>query len=636
MPISIAKCRQFSHNSPWLVALLIYLFHLLHILVFDQRVPIVWTSLGIAAATALLTKARWIKVEILLGYLFALCVIIPNYTRNISFLSWLIIIPMGVPFLLLVRRNSKPLSLIGYGWWTGLILYTGSAPWVWSSVATFAGETHGLAHMKAMLGAPYLVFFILTSLLGVQTCLILVCLGWLQRRGAQWLGFYYVLVFILIDYWMPFPFPNDLATLVTWDPILLQISDLIGARGVGLIACLLSGALFSLFVPAERAHLTRFSRIAWICVLIGAPLFHLGYGALRLSQLRPQPDAPTVDVALIQPCSPLRILNKNHEEKVRVAANLLKLSREAVAMKDSPPDLLVWPEGAGAFSYEKLFHFNPEYSDAIRALQRESSVTLVLSDITFLPPPPGVPFKGVNTRFRYLNHVTLVGPDSNVMGDYTKIMRLPFAEYLPLEQTLMRLKEKWPKLGFAHTLLRKIFPETRSVGKGSGKRILYFPQGRFAAPICYEMIFEDLIRDFVKEGAQFMVNGVNDEWFRSEMQKEQHLMSGMLRGIENRVPIVRATNSGISAIVDARGVILPGHRLPSGEPGVLRMPVVPRGGGSFYTKAGYLFVPVIMTPLMLLLMLRLWLKSRSLRRLEAKAAAQGTARAKRRMKKSSS
>ena len=113
-------------------------------------------------------------------------------------------------------------------------------------------------------------------------------------------------------------------------------------------------------------------------------------------------------------------------------------------------------------------------------------------------------------------------------------------------------------------------------------------------------------------------------------------MSGMLRGLENRVPIVRATNSGISAIVDARGVILPGHRLPSGVPLVLMMPVNPRGGGSFYTKAGYLFVPIIMTPLMVLLMLRLWLKSRAMQKAEMKIQPQGTARRKGRIKRHSS
>jgi len=90
-------------------------------------------------------------------------------------------------------------------------------------------------------------------------------------------------------------------------------------------------------------------------------------------------------------------------------------------------------------------------------------------------------------------------------------------------------------------------------------------------------------------------------------------MTGILRSVENRVPMARATNTGLSAIIDSRGVIAPAEQIPPGRPGVLRGKMVLRPGGSFYTRAGYLLPGWVLTPLLLAVWVRASWRARKLR-----------------------
>ena len=143
----------------------------------------------------------------------------------------------------------------------------------------------------------------------------------------------------------------------------------------------------------------------------------------------------------------------------------------------------------------------------------------------------------------HYNSAFLVSPSGSLVGRYDKIHLVPFGEYVPLSEIL--------------------FFVGSSLGEGignfkSGKEIhtLSMPRGRFGVLICFEIIFPDLCRKFVKNGAEFLVTITNDAWFGETSAPYQHLAIASFRAVENRVFIPRAANTGISAIIDPRGKIV--------------------------------------------------------------------------------
>jgi apolipoprotein N-acyltransferase len=140
------------------------------------------------------------------------------------------------------------------------------------------------------------------------------------------------------------------------------------------------------------------------------------------------------------------------------------------------------------------------------------------------------------------NSAFLVGPDATVRGRYDKIHLVPFGEYMPLRGMLF--------------FLDKLVYGIGDFRRGEDYTVMAIPQGRFGVLICFEVIFPDLVRHFVDRGAQFLVNLTNDAWFGNSPASYQHLSMVVFRAIENRVPVVRAANTGISAVIDPTGRVL--------------------------------------------------------------------------------
>jgi apolipoprotein N-acyltransferase len=172
------------------------------------------------------------------------------------------------------------------------------------------------------------------------------------------------------------------------------------------------------------------------------------------------------------------------------------------------------------------------------------------------------------------NSAFLVGPDTTVLGRYDKIHLVPFGEYIPLRRLLFFLDKLVAGIG-----------DFRS---GEAYTVMAIPQGRFAVLICFEGIFPDLVRHFVRHGAQFLVNITNDAWFGYSPASYQHLSMVVFRAVENRLPIVRAANTGISAVIDPTG------RLSQQTDLFVRTWIKARitpaeGATTFYTRWGDLF-----------------------------------------------
>jgi apolipoprotein N-acyltransferase len=125
-------------------------------------------------------------------------------------------------------------------------------------------------------------------------------------------------------------------------------------------------------------------------------------------------------------------------------------------------------------------------------------------------------------------------------------------------------------------------------GRGTEATVMETAGNRAGVSICYELIFPDLIRQAVKNGANFLVNITNDAWFGKSAASYQHMSMGALRAVENRVPLVRAANTGISGTIEATGKIKDETKLFVDDFRITQI-VPATGGKTFYTRYGDVF-----------------------------------------------
>src|SRR5262249_15833764 len=138
-----------------------------------------------------------------------------------------------------------------------------------------------------------------------------------------------------------------------------------------------------------------------------------------------------------------------------------------------------------------------------------------------------------------LNRAYLVSPQGRELGTYDKMQLVPFGEYVPFRGLLFFVDQVVHAIG-------TVVPGTRPT-------VFETPGAPFRVLICYEGVFPALTRRFALGGADFLVNITNDAWYGNTSAPYQHLAQATLRAIENRMPLVRAANTGISALVDSDG-----------------------------------------------------------------------------------
>jgi len=187
-------------------------------------------------------------------------------------------------------------------------------------------------------------------------------------------------------------------------------------------------------------------------------------------------------------------------------------------LRDKAP-LIVWPEVPFGFYPEQA-----QFRDYLGAIAREAHVPFLMAGVAFSGESP-------------LNSAFLFDAEGSVTGRYDKIRLVPFGEYIP------------PAFGWVN----RITGEAGDFQPGSRVVVMQVDGHGLGAFICYESAFPDLVRQFTKQGAQVLVNLSNDGYFGDSAAREQHLELVRMRAAENRRWILRATNDGITAMIDPAG-----------------------------------------------------------------------------------
>jgi apolipoprotein N-acyltransferase len=278
----------------------------------------------------------------------------------------------------------------------------------------------------------------------------------------------------------------------------------------------------------------------------------------------PRPAGAGPAVRIVQP-------NIGQEQKWSpefAARNLARLG-ELSRSERAEPRLLIWPEAAITEPLQderRLFDVQHE----VLATRRQVQSVLAPSDLLLTGGVTVQSRDGVRATGA-TNSVFAMAPDGRLLGRYDKAHLVPYGEYLPMRPLLSAIG------------LSRLAPGDLDFDPGPGPQSLDIPGvGWVGFQLCYEIIFSGEVVDPRRRPA-FIFNPSNDAWFGA-WGPPQHLAQARLRALEEAMPVVRATPTGISAIVDARGRLL--HSIPLGEMGVIDARLPAPGAPTLFSRVG--------------------------------------------------
>ncbi len=330
---------------------------------------------------------------------------------------------------------------------------------------------------------------------------------------------------------------NSFGYTLAPSPLFMQSASLVGLWGLTALAFLAAAAPVLLLSIGPRRRPDRLAFLA-VALLFG---LHLGFGAVRLAG-GPDEAVPDIRIRIVQPAIAQNEKWASGEEDA-VLGRYLALSAQPRA-DGATPNLYVWPETAFPF-------FLTERPQALAAIadMLPAGATLLTGAARAEADPRA------ENGLRVYNSVYVIADDGTIRDAYDKVDLVPFGEFLPFERTLSALG------------LRQVVAIPGGFDAGMRRRTLVLPAAPPAGPlICYEIIFPGAA---VEPGNRpgWLANVTNDGWFGDTPGPHQHLRQALMRAVEEGLPLVRAANTGISAVADPYGRIL--AQLPLGPAGAL-------------------------------------------------------------------
>ena len=449
-----------------------------------------------------------------------------------------------VPLLFLATTN-KPSACFTLGWFAGVSHGLSLLYWI-----TYVVNHYGNLPLPVSL----VVCFLLVAYLALFPGLFCAGLSWLRQRGLPWLllaPFLWVTLELGKSHLLTgFPWENLGYSQYRWLPA-IQMADLAGVYGISFVLVFSSVLLFQM-IFASKHQSKRLTRLISFLLLVGLLSVVYGYGRWRLATLESYQDQ-SFKVAMVQG-------NVSQDTKWDPAfqqATLEKYVRLTNEIAKQKPDLVVWPETATPFYF----------------LADRQNTTTLIREVQKLEKPLlfGSPaYRRKGAELTLYNRAYLLDGDGMVTGYYDKIHLVPFGEYVP-----------WKKILF---FVDKLVQAAGNFASGKHARVLEVSAARVGVLICYEVIFPKLSRDLANGGANLLVNITNDAWFGRSSAPYQHLSMAVLRAVENRIPIARCANTGISAFIDIRGRIL--QRTDLYENATLIATLQLGNGTTMYTRHG--------------------------------------------------
>jgi apolipoprotein N-acyltransferase len=434
------------------------------------------------------------------------------------------------PLLIACAREQRWKHRLAFGYICGIAYWFGLCNWIQWTLAHHGGVSPL---------AAWLLFALFCLAKAVQTGVFAMLAGALTRSVFAVPGI--AALWVVMEWthsYTGFQWLN-LGNAGSDMSIPLRLAPVTGVWGISFAFALMSAAIASIILRRPRV------RILWLLLL---PL---------LVFLPSVPDAERGDASavLVQPnidddtdWTPA-LVNRTEQQ-------LMLLSSTPALHRDRTVDLIVWPEMPAPFEDTDL-----NFVGRVAAVAKRNHAPVLTGVVA--RAPDGAP----------LNSALLMGPDGVAVSRYEKVNLVPFGEFVP-----------WP-FGL---LTKKVSTEAGDFEAGRRVVVSSIGSHRIGTFICYESVFPGYIRKFTAAGAEVLVNISNDSWFGKSQARYQHLQIVRMRAAENSRWILRATDNGITTVIDPAGRIV--RAAQEYAELAARFEYRYRGGQTFYTRYGDWFV----------------------------------------------
>ena len=462
---------------------------------------------------------------------------------NLAPLAWIALVPL----LMIVARNPEPWRCFSLGWIFGTAFFYGSCYWLTYSMVHTGGFPYPVAFLALLPGALIVGIFpaLFTLLLARairswgSAALYLAPLLWpalewarLETTGQLW---------------------NAIGYSQAYHPLLIQSARWGGVYAVGSLILLANTAIAFVFLRRD----SRASGVSLIALsLVGAVVITLRPGPQR-EPIRPE-DSDAIVIA-IQPNVPLD-LSKPEAQMRELTTRHFEMSESALRQLPDvgKPRIVIWPESPMNFSYGTDSDLREQLATFAKA-----NKTSVLLNSQESAPDDGT-----------YNSALLINEEGKLVAQYDKIRLLPFGEYVPLPRWL-------PGAGLIRAMVGEFTP-------GASYQLMPAGKARAGVFICIESAYPAIARRFSDEGADVLINISNDGYLGPTAVMQQHLANAVFRAVENGRPLLRVTNTGITASISAAGEV---HDATTGFKQDIRTWTIVKNqqAPTYYTKHGDLF-----------------------------------------------
>ena len=441
-------------------------------------------------------------------------------------LTWISIVPL----IIAVKKAEKIKSVFFLGYLSGSIHFLGTIYWI-ALLYPYANTGWAVSDVFVTI----ILYLLLSLYLAIYPAIFSVVLNQLNCStsltifisATVWTAFEW------IASWLMTGFPWGSLGYTQWKNLAaIQISSIFGVHGVSFVIILFNTIIAELILVGARFRAQIKHVVAPLTIVF--LVFVFGWIVMLPAEFS---NVSKIKIGIV-PGNVRQVdkwKQKNFDTIFRRYLNLIKI----VSDKHSDLSFVALPETA----IPKAIFYNQEnvYQMVLKQLLKDKQLNLLA----------GTPHY---TAGKAYNSVFLLNPDGNRAGTYSKMHLVPFGEYTPIAS---------------------FFPDLiQESGWEAGKSYDIFPipstsNLKMGVAICYESSFPNLVRQFVKKGAVMMGILTNDAWFEGTSAPVQHLSMSPFRAVENRVPVFRCANGGISCIIDGFGRVWGTQILPENQDGFL-------------------------------------------------------------------
>lgn len=409
------------------------------------------------------------------------------------------------------KSEKGTASAFKAGVWFGLLGYGANLYWIAVALLLFtnlaiAGFIGSIVWLAPFVGLSFAALFYIRRASGMPLAVLL---------PVTWVALEFVLNYLsdLSFPWLP------LGLSMAHFPVLAQFADISGVRGVSLWIAIINGLIADSWLIRNdiKAVTKRAYGIVGVLLLVSI------YGYYRTSTIEL---TPLANVGVIQPNIEEHI-KLNITDPTEHVGLMTGMTRDL--LREESPDLVVWPEAA----LDRFLWQYPGWRDSLMSAVNEKPTPLLVGMLDWVTID--------EESFRYYNAAAMTTPYGWLMEQhYRKQFLVPIVERVPF------LNPDWfNRLDYFG-----------GYSRGDDNTPFPYHFGGVGVMICYESIFPQLARTYAINGAKVLANITNDAWFQRSTAPHQHFAHVIFRAIENRLPVVRAANTGISANVDPLGRII--------------------------------------------------------------------------------